>query len=393
MSLHGYGRTTTPNIDRFARTGYIFDHAYAHFNSTFPCVFSLLTGRYPRKTGLGRLEPLLSGFKGVRHMGALLREKGYQFLTVVGMEKGIFWYDSLAGPPLPRCRPYLAGPFPSRSAREGRCSGPLEATFEKTAHLLRTARRPFCLWVHTYQPHEPYLPSIPFRRVYLKDETFATARAQRPYLSKFYRREEQPIIDKLRGMYDEQILEVDFMFGRFLDFLREGGLLEESLVVITSDHGEMFEKGYQGHDGPCLYQPMLRIPLVVVPPGCPAGGGRRLDVRAGQADVVPTVLDLLGWAIPSWVEGRSLRPAMEGRGMESRPIFSLSGTFSMNDSGLQGGTVAVVEGDHKLIYRGPGRGAELYDILDDPGEERNLAGTARRRMNELNHLIRNRFLQ
>jgi arylsulfatase A-like enzyme len=247
------------------------------------------------------------------------------------------------------------------------------------------------LWLHTYQPHGPYLPSSPFRSAYLKDRDFATFQAQRPFLYKFYHRELQPVIDKLRGRYNEQILEVDFKFGVFLNSLRDQGLLENSLVVLTADHGEMFERGYQGHNGPCLYQPMLHIPLIISLPGHP--GGKRLAVKAGQVDIMPTILDLLKAGIPPWVEGRSLRPAIEGTHMECRPIFSISEDFSMRNRGLKNGTIAVIQDNHKLIYNCRKKMHELYEILSDPREQRDIAGDAVSRLDTLRDLIRNRFLR
>jgi arylsulfatase A-like enzyme len=136
---------------------------------------------------------------------------------------------------------------------------------------------------------------------------------------------------------------------------------------------------------------MLHIPLIVSLPGYP--GGKRLPLPAGQVDIMPTVLDLLRGGIPPWVEGRSLRPAIEGAHMECRPIFSMSEDFSRGNRGLKNGTIAVIQNNHKLIYHCRKKMHELYEILSDPGEQQDIAGDAASRVDALSDLIRNRFLR
>ena len=109
----------------------------------------------------------------------------------------------------------------------------------------------------------------------MKETVFDAHGSQRPYYNRFYPEASQPAVDMLRGRYDEHLLEIDHKFGGFLETLRERGLLDTSMVVVTSDHGEMFEKGYQGHGGPLLYNPLVHVPLIVrLPNGQP---GRRVD--------------------------------------------------------------------------------------------------------------------
>ena len=119
-------------------------------------------------------------------------------------------------------------------------------------------------------------------------------------------------MDQKRLRYDEFILEADFQVGVFLDKLNAKGYLDNSIIVITSDHGESFTKNYLGHGGPYLHQALIHVPLIIHLPG--QTEGKRIPFYAGQVDLVPTLMALLDLPIPKWAEGESLKAAMlEGK--------------------------------------------------------------------------------
>jgi len=123
-----------------------------------------------------------------------------------------------------------------------------------------------------------------------------------------------------RASYDEYIGTTDAEFGRFMDYLDESGLRENSYVIVTSDHGEMFERGEREHDTPLMYEPVIRIPLMISAPG----QQKRRDVfsNTSSVDVLPTLLNLVGKPVPEWCEGRLL-PELGGQVNAQRATFAV----------------------------------------------------------------------
>ena len=291
----------------------------------------------------------------------------------------------------------------------------LDGTFKRTLDILDAARRPFFLWLHIYPPHEPYLPSRRFRGTFVKERVFDVTGSQKPYFNRFYPETAQPAVDKLRGRYNEHILEIDHKFGGFLEALEKRDILETSMVVLTSDHAEMFERGYQGHMGPLLYNPLLHVPLIVRLPG--GRGSGRVATTAEQVDIAPTVLDLLGCDIPVEMHGESLAGTMVGedggRGNagngncagngsghppadvaaqgSAKPKFSVSMAYRTATGDPRGRSLAVTAKGHKLIMTVPSGACELYDLARDPGETTNLAAHDPKTEQDLKEMILDRF--
>ena len=200
------------------------------------------------------------------------------------------------------------------------------------------ARQPFFLFLHYYDAHHPYTPHPPHTSAYADD----------PYAG--------------------EIAYIDNCIGRVLDRLRALGVYDNTLVIITGDHGEgLGEHGEDTH-GFFIYQSTLHVPLVIRAPRC--GKGIQVEGNVSLVDIVPTVLDLLGLKTPARVEGVSLRAALEGGPVPDRrqAIYAESleaATFGC--SPLHG----ILEGPWKYILAPR---PELYDLAQDPGERTNLAG-------------------
>jgi arylsulfatase A-like enzyme len=383
MSLYGYPRNTTPFLDSFADESCVFEQMLANSNSTLPSLSSIFAGRYPLKHGYDRFAYLLAGRSRAGDLDHVLKSEGYRTAAVIGTRPGYLWIDSLRKAGCGRRRA-MAADRPAWRSISGVTTS-LDATFRKTLEVLDSAREPFFLWLHLYPPHEPYLASRSFRGTFVKDKVFDALRSQRPYINRFYPEASQPAIDMLRGRYDEHLLEVDNKFGGFLETLRGRGLLDTSMVVVTSDHGEMFEKGYQGHGGPLLYNPLVHVPLMVrLPDGQP---GRRVKTSAEHVDIAPTILDLLGVEIPRYMQGESLAGAIRdgngngGRagdgygagGRGAKPKFSVSTECPTAGGYSRGRSISAVCNGRKLILNLPSGACELYDRVGDPEESTNIA--------------------
>jgi arylsulfatase A-like enzyme len=183
-----------------------------------------------------------------------------------------------------------------------------------------------------------------------------------------------------RQFYDEFVLYADSELGRLYDFLEESGLTQNTWLVFTSDHGEMFERGIFGHRTPVLYQPVIRIPLLILAPG----QQQRRDIfdTTSAVDVVPTLLKVTEQGIPDWIEGRVLPPFSGYAAGADRSIYAVEAKFSPDNKPLTNVTTMVVKGRYKLVYYAGYQElgdlknySELYDIENDPEELENIDST------------------
>lgn len=388
MSLYGHERLTTPHLDAFAGRSYVFDFMIANSNSSAPAIASIFTGTLPlthRVRNALPLAPLLSGLPfpgGERSLFRVLADKGYQTMAAVGLKYLSFICRDLSKPRCPEMKPVFRPDRGSLFPAARHMSSHAQRLCLDAVSLVQTARAPFFLWLHSYPPHAPYLPVPRFRDTFLSSQEFGTSGSQLPFLYRFYERSLQPRVDLLRARYNELILEADHAVGSFLIWLQETGLDEKTLVIITADHGEMFERGYQGHDGPLLYQPLLRIPLIIRLPG--QKEGRRISVDAEQRDIAPTILDLLGCEVPVWMEGASLAEPMQGGTGSDRAKFSVS---VLSQASRPLGCVSVIKDGFKLIHDLGERTDELYNLACDPKETQDIAQDRGPVVKELKRLV------
>ena len=174
-----------------------------------------------------------------------------------------------------------------------------------------------------------------------------------------------------RQNYDEYIADVDAQFGRMLDALEASGVLEKSHVIVTSDHGEFFERGVEGHITPLLYDPVVRVPLLISSPG--QSSRLDIDIPTSSVDLVPTLAHLAGAGIPAWSEGQLL-PGLGGAQDPERRIFMMDAKTNPSMAPIAHGSFALRTAVHKLIYyRGFGEYGgedhfELYDLNSDHEE-------------------------
>ena len=430
MSLYGYLRNTTPHIDAFANESIVFKNVYANCNSSIPSLISILTGKYPSTHKHHRLVSFLKDKIRFENIVNVFKNNGYDTLAVwgtfwgypwfirhgkklkdsgnstgdseieIGLFKNLlslcrfsftsnlpFWKECLTG--LISQSLYRNMPKSSQHDKQSEWTNSSESTFTRAIEYLQMMRSPFFFWVHIYPPHQPYLPTEKFKYSYLNERTLDTFFVQRRYLNRHYSSELQPIIDKLKSCYDEHILSTDDSFGSFLDSIKRQGYFKNSTIIITSDHGEMFEKGYQGHDGPYLYQPMIHIPLIIRMPG--SKKRKVVACHAEQVDIAPTILDMLGLDIPHWMEGESLRKWVENNSMSDKSKFSMNIELIKN-GGMKDGSVAVIHEGRKLIYYLKDNRNEMYDLLNDPREEINIADLKRKEVGTFKKLIVDRIL-
>jgi arylsulfatase A-like enzyme len=346
LSAYGYERPTSPNLDALAAGGYRFDTAVSQAPWTRPSHRSMLRGQYPLSHGPIEAPPL----------PLTLWRAGYRTAAFTGGGQMSFRFGFHEGFETFRQTDWVRSPS------------------TVTDWIDADPERSFFLLLHTFEIHDPYdhssfakgLPSGRFRPGYGQKRWWSTRDTEYSQAEKDY----------VEALYDSGILFTDEALGRLFAALRERGLFERAIVIVTSDHGEQFWDHGSWRHGSNVYDEMLLVPLIVhLPPGLGAGEpGRIIRQQVALVDLVPTVLDLLDLPLPEGIQGRSLRPLLEGgEPAEPVPAFAEHTNISRESKALRAGRL-------KLIYSYPRSGdplqpqaIELYDLDADPGETRNLA--------------------
>jgi len=402
FSLYGYSRDTTPNLKRMAANGAtVYRNAIASSNSTLASHASIFTGQSPRRHG-ARVTPLYPAGVPLSTKSAtlaeLLAEQGYLTGGVVantafldpafGLARGFAYYDYrwFVNFFSVKNRPYLlrqsvadlvaavVAPqtadalFADAEAINNRAS-----TFLESA---AAAGRPFFLFLNYMDVHQPYLPPPPFDERYPgKDPDFRWSRygdLQDEITLRRTRRLREREFDELTSQYDGAIAYLDEQLGRLFDRLESLGVYDNSLIIVTSDHGEAFgESSVVGH-GVSVYQHQIHVPLLVKYPG--ASAEANVEDPVSSVDVLPTVLDVMGDVSGlERLEGRSLRRIRPSAACRvSSESYSPRGQgWASSDAGPS--EIALYCGSFKLI-EGAGGASELYDLGSDPFERADLHG-------------------
>jgi hypothetical protein len=312
LGVYGYSRSTSPNLDAFARQAIVFDWAFSQAPNTPPSQASILTGLYPSTHGMiGDADRLPDS---VTTLAEALAEAGFQ---TAGFHDGAYMRNAFN----------MGQGFATykNNRRRGLAAiGPRAMRWLSNHH-----QEPFLLLIHTYDVHAPYAPPAPFDNAFIDGLEPAspgfspTAELlNKIRLSKFT---DSPIevaendLEWSKALYDGGILYVDHWFGTLMETVRELALDERAIIVVISDHGDEFEEhGSLLHEK--LYAPVTRVPLMIRLPG--GQHAQRITDLVETIDLMPTLLALVGEAIPSAVQGRSLVPLIEGsRTSDSRIAF------------------------------------------------------------------------
>lgn len=351
LGVYGYQRDTSPFLDRLARESTVFEHAMTTAATTGPAHMSMFTGLYPPRHGvMGGMEDRDPEYSTIAQR---LRAGGYH--TAAFTENGFLIRHTGAGDGFTR---YTE----NRGKELMTPPGDAQVTFSQVRDWLQNdPPRPFFLFVHTYQVHSPYEPPAPY------DALFEGDGAAGP---------EDDRARRDRDNYDREIRLLDDELERFFGDLRSLGLARDTVVVITSDHGEEFgEHGFLQHSS-ALFDEVMHIPLLVWGPGrIPAG--RRVAGVASLIDIHPTLLEIAGLPPAADVDGLSLLPATQSGALPDRAVYAEArGTGRRPVSGSpipwNPPLIAWRTRDAKYIAHrpetGPARPALYYDLLNDPGE-------------------------
>lgn len=307
LGAYGYAKPTSPELDRFASDGTLFLNSHAQSSWTRSSVASIFTGLLPQQHKANRQED------GLADEATTLAE----VLTASGFETAGFSANGNAAQGVNFDQGFKTWKLLGRSRSE--------AIIDATTAWLRSrdGEKPFFLWVHTIDPHAPYVPPAEFRDLLAPPGTNPELGAIETF-SRFQRGElgmTPEVIGQLVGLYDAEIRNNDRAFGSLLAELESLGLTDETIVVFLSDHGEEFaEHGGWSH-GKTLFAEMLETPLVIRFPDL--ARGQRPEFAAQHIDLLPTILDYFGIDLPGGLSGESLLPRLEtGMALDQRSVVS-----------------------------------------------------------------------
>ena len=392
LSLYGYHRETTPNFKRFAERANVYHSHNSAGNFTSPGTASLLTGTYPWTHRLAvsqiiwvnyflnqftpNLDKVFSpaAFSTVSQViGADFKDpaayRAYDdFLFHDGNPPASLVFG-LVGRLLFR-RQYFResstlAEYPNGMPRAGiyPIYFELRKVFDGVFSTIESLNSPYLGYFHLWSPHAPYRPTQKFMDIF--DDNWKPDKKPEHRLGM---RLSQSQLNTRRRNYDKYIANVDAEFGRLVDRFDEKGILDNSYVIVTSDHGEMQERGDDGHVTPLLFAPVTQVPLLISAPG----QRTRTDIYAptNSVDVLPTLLHLTGHEGPDWCEG-VLLPGLGGKEDIERSTFTVEAKSNPAFTPLKMATVALRKGPYKLIYYTGYESQdsfELYNLENDPEE-------------------------
>lgn len=354
LSVYGYHRQTTANIDRLLESGVRFNNAHCNVPLTNPSFASLYTSAYPHDTGATRNGvPMV---KSAETLAEILKRNGYStaaFLSnwplkarISNLDKGFDLYDDNF--------------FKKRWVFFNNERGAKQVTELANRWLDSRPREPFFLWAHYSDPHAPYL----------LHRGFAFPSPKGP------RSEAQDRADA----YDSEVAYTDHYIGELLDKIKALGMDRHSLIVFTADHGEeLGEHGYIGH-GRHVYEPSMRIPFGVSGPGIPSGV--KVDAQVELLDLAPTMLAYASLPRAKAMKGRNILPYVQG--LKSWPARFLiyyetyPGAVRVEAAEKlvdinRPSWIGLKIDDLKVSCHLSGSRWEMYNLQADPGENKNLA--------------------
>lgn len=425
LSLYGYPRKTTPNLEKISKQALVYHNHYATGSFTTPGTSSLLTGLLPwthRAVNLSgiikkslsehnlfkllgndyfklaytqnqwadflldQFSPWINDILPVSEFGLIDRAQlnpqlsKDKIISKHAFERMIYYSNSLLlsfinglyyqsnvkslqseeyplGYPIAQFYDY---PFTLEDLFDGITNKIFELSEKKT---------PFFSYFHVYPPHDPYRPNKKFVDVFNEDNVEFTSKDEHTLSIGAT----QASLDNERKHYDAFVTNLDFEIGKLVETLQVQNILDNTYFIITSDHGEMFERGTNGHITAMLYEPVIKVPLVILTPENKTQ--QDFFVPTSNIDLLPTILNIANKEIPASCEGEIL-PGLGGVADSTRSILSMDAKGSSAFKPFSKATYTIIQGNYKLIYYSGYDHKykdffEFYDIQEDPEELNN----------------------
>lgn len=443
LSLYAYPRKTTPNLEKWAERAFVYHNHYANGNYTTPGTSSLLTGLNPWTHRAVNQSAIVKKGLSLHNIFHLLGNDYFkmaytqnywanylldQFVADIdsllpfsefgltdgnianlkfnndlptfhrAIEKMLYYGNSLF-------LSFLSGLYYERQTSTKQIRNypiglPTASIYRNTFTMedlfngiretiieLDKQQPLFFSYFHIFPPHQPYKPNKFFYGMFDNDGYKPVPKKDHP-LARGISGEGQ---NEELNNYDAFIANLDLEIGRLLESLEDQGILDRTYFIIASDHGEIFERGMKGHGSALLYEPLIRTPLLILPPGNQTR--RDFTNLTSNIDLLPTLLNIAGQSIPDTCEGKLL-PGLGGVEDPQRNVFAMDAVKSSAHKPFEIASYAMIKGKYKLIhYEGyPNKYHdydEFYDLETDPEEMQNkfskprLAETAKEMKREL----------
>jgi arylsulfatase A-like enzyme len=368
LGAYGYPLPTSPTLDALAAEGVVFFDCVAQSAWTRPSTVSILTGLYPPAHGVVSWSDRLP--TDVPTLAGMFRRAGYHTVSYItnphagvsaGLDRGfdvVHETPAITGP--------LLESLDDSAETALLSSGTSHAINDRFFPWLREhVDTPAFIYLHSMDPHFPYRPPPPFERGVGPPATTGNGQITPDHL------------------YDGDIAFNDREIGRILDLMQLLGIRDDTLILVTADHGEEFgEHGHTGHRNH-LHGEITHVPWILVDPGR-IPPGLRIDQRVETIDILPTLADHLGLPPPALVQGRSLMPLVRGQALPPRPAWShlVRRIVAEDRTRLRldnpPGEFAFLDGPWLFLSGGyepqEPRWSRLYRLDEDPGESRDVAG-------------------
>jgi arylsulfatase A-like enzyme len=425
LSLYGYPRKTTPNLEKLAERAFVYHNHYANGNYTTPGTSSLLTGLLPwthrAVNNAATIKKSLSTHNIFNLLGSDYFKMAYtqnywanyllnQFAADIddllpfsdyglinenvnnkffkndlaishrAVEKMLYYGNSLLLSFLtdlyyrPRTTAEIKQEYPGGFPTSGIHHNvfTMEDLFDGLSAKildLHELQRPFFSYFHIFPPHYPYNAHRDFYGMFDNDGYIATSKREHTLSAGV----PESALDAQRNQYDAYLANLDMHIGLLMDKLEKQGVLQDTYFIITSDHGEMFERGTHGHTTAMLYEPVIKIPLMIFAPNHTT----RQDFTAptSSVDLLPTILKLAGQPISSDCEGNFL-PGFGNEELSNRSVFIVEATQSSAFQPFTKATYSIIKDEYKLLYYHGYQHKyqdyfEFYDLREDPQELNN----------------------
>ncbi len=372
MSLYGYDRLTTPNIEKYlAKDALVFENCFSPSVPTTPGYASMLTGKDCFSTNIVALRHKGDYAPGNQTLAEILGQEGYN-TTCIGFtgnpaSRGFDKYLDFDG--------WGAGKDGKAHKAEG-----MNAVAVPELERLAAENKPFLLFMRHLDPHSPYLPPKPFdRQFYQRDEFDPNNKSLepvynfKPFCDYFVSWFPEGCTDQeyISAQYDSAIAYMDLCIQNMLQKIEDMGLAENSIVVFTSDHGETLYEHECWFDHHSTYDHNLVVPFAIKYPGnTPA---MRVKDFCQHKDIIPTLLSLMGIDTDIDFDGRNLCSIVNGEGIRQEPEMYITECTWMRKHGWrtpQWKLIRALEPDFHFKVA-----VELYNLIDDPKELNNLAET------------------
>jgi len=363
LGIYGYHRNTSPFIDAFAKESIIFENALAQAPWTLPSHMSIMTSLYPSSHGVVETELRLADEHVT--LAELLRAGGYQTAAftsggpmseVYGFDQGFDTYD----------HKWIT----------------IEQLLPKVKNWLDTNNsNPFFIFIHCFDIHHPYKPPPPYNAIFhdfpYTGRLIPSSKTLRAIGENKIKVNDEDL-RHFRALYDGGIRYADEKIGEFLSYLRDSGLADRSLIIITADHGEEFKEHGRVLHNQLYYRPNLHVPLIMRIPHYP-----RREIRIGEfvqsIDLLPTILDAASLPAHPKAQGRNLLPSIKRhKNFFNRFLWKIAHPFRKDlhisfAEQHKTESYSVLTDSYQLIYHSRSDSMELFNLKDDPLEQENIA--------------------